>query len=172
MLEYIYRDLVSAVRYLPYGLLIGIPLAAVLLWVCRKKRAGARLSAVVFCIYLAVMLVITFLSREVGSSSGLDLELFSTWGINKRNNAVVLENVILFIPYGLISACAFRRMKCFFCCTALGAVTSLGIESLQLVTRTGIFQIDDILTNTLGTMIGFLVYKVVCLLWRCRAGKK
>ena len=32
----------------------------------------------------------------------MDLELFSTWGINDRNNAFVVENVLLFIPYGFV----------------------------------------------------------------------
>ena len=32
MIEYIYHDLLFATGYLPYGLVVGIPLAAVLMW--------------------------------------------------------------------------------------------------------------------------------------------
>ena len=46
-----------------------------------------------------------------------------------------------------------------------GAVTSFGIEFLQLVTRRGFFQIDDILTNVLGTVIGWLVFRMIVLLF-------
>ncbi len=83
-----------------------------------------------------------------------------------RNNAFVVENILLFIPYGFACPWVFRRARNLFCCTLIGAVTSLGIESLQLLTRRGYFQIDDILTNTLGTILGFLIYW----LWRgvCR----
>ena len=64
----------------------------------------------------------------------------------------------MFLPYGFLASWAFKRMRRFWNCTLLGAVTSLGIESLQLITARGYFQIDDILTNTLGTVIGYLVY--------------
>lgn len=166
MWEYIYRDLLFAVRYLPYGLLVGIPVSVVLLWLGSKlrkhrhKEPAAVLPVIFFGVYFAVMLAITFFSRESGSRAGsVDLELFSTWGRNGRNHAFVVENVLLFIPYGFLGCWAFGWTKRFWGCMALGAVTSLGIESLQLVTGRGYFQIDDILTNILGTFIGFLVFR-------------
>ncbi len=167
MIHYIYRDMVSMIRYLPYGLITGIPAAAILLYVMKKagrsenKKPAALLPVVLFAFYFALMMVITFLSRESGCSrGGMDLKLFSTWGINKRNNAFVVENVLLFIPYGFLGCMAFGRIRRFFACLALGAATSLGIESLQLITGRGFFQIDDILTNILGTVIGFLIYRI------------
>ena len=108
--------------------------------------------------YVAVLLVITYFSRESGTRGGLDLELFSTWGINKRNNAYVVENVLLFIPYGFVLAWADARQRNFFRNLFTGALTSLAIECMQLVTGRGFFQIDDILTNILGTILGFLCH--------------
>ncbi|MCI8462966.1 MAG: VanZ family protein [Lachnospiraceae bacterium] len=173
MIEYIYKDMLSMVRYLPYSLAVGLPAAVVCLLAARLWRGkeggvkGKYVPVAVFAVYLTVMLTITFLSRESGTRRGImDLELFSTWGINDRNNAFVVENILLFIPYGFACPWVFRRARNLFCCTLIGAVTSLGIESLQLLTRRGYFQIDDILTNTLGTILGFLIYW----LWRgvCR----
>ncbi len=168
MIEYIYHDLLFATGYLPYGLVVGIPLAAVLMWAVNRRngdRKPAALPVAVFGIYFAVMFVITFLSRESGSRKGVvDLELFSTWGINDRNNAFVVENVLLFIPYGFFACLAFRWKKRLLCCGFLGACTSLGIECLQLITRRGYFQIDDILTNILGTLIGWGLFRLI--FWR------
>ena len=161
------------VRFLPWALMMGALVSAVFLWTGNRvrKRKGAgqagmlspeTLPVMLFCIYLSVILIITFLSRESGSGQSLvDLKIFSTWGINDRNNAFVVENVLLFLPYGFLASWAFKRMKSFFACTLLGAVTSFGIESLQLVTARGYFQIDDILTNTLGTMIGFWLFRLL-----------
>ena len=159
-------------RYLPYGLAMGIPVAALMLLAAnavrkrRNKAPAAMLPMVLFGFYLSLMLIITFLSRESGGGSVLDLELFSTWGINNRNNAFVVENVLLFVPYGFLGCWAFERMKGFAWCTLLGAVTSLSIECLQLVTGRGFFQIDDILTNILGTVVGYLIFRL--LFWRKR----
>ena len=63
---------------------------------------------------VAILLVITYFSRESGSRTGMmDLELFSTWGINDRNNAFVVENVLLFIPYGFVLPWADVRQRHF-----------------------------------------------------------
>ncbi len=185
MLKYIYRDLVSVLRYLPYGLMLGIPAAAVSLIFDRRKReknealpkgtvskgavSKGAVSKAVFVLYMAVLLVITFLSRESGSNAGTaDLELFSTWGINTRNNAYVVENVLLFIPWGITCCMAFPAAGRFFPCVFLGALTSVMIECLQLVTGRGVFQVDDIMTNILGAAGGCILYWAAVWLFRRR----
>lgn len=171
MIEYIDADISRSLEYLPYGLAVGIPVAAVVVWlmnVTRKKKQKPPVQwmpVTVFCVYMAVMLVITFLSRESGSRSDvLDLKLFSTWGINNRNNAFVIENVLLFIPYGLFYCWNFPGAGKVLRCTFLGMVISLGIETMQLVSGRGYFQIDDIVTNTFGAFIGALLYVVLSFL--------
>ena len=107
MIEYIIRDMVSVFRYLPYGLVVGILVAIILAAVndrrVRRLKKPIPVAAVTsFFMYTAIILFITFLSRENGSRSGIDLQLFSTWGINARNNAYVVENVLLFRCFALI----------------------------------------------------------------------
>ncbi len=159
------------VRFLPGALLIGLPVSAAVLWVKRKVVRGGKkvldISVSAFCVYFAVIILITLLSRESGGSKVVDLQLFSTWGINRRNNALVAENVLLFIPYGFLSSAAFRGMRNILSCTAFGAATSVGVECLQLVTGRGFFQLDDILTNAMGAMLGCMAY---LLLFRKKTG--
>lgn len=166
MFHYICRDLTNALKYLPFGIGAGVLCFFVLtIWNRgRKKRQKESITVVpgtLFFTYLAVVMAITFFSRESGSRQGLDLELFSTWGINQRNNAFVVENVLLFVPYGILCPMAFRHMRKFWSCLLAGAFTSLFVELLQLFTSRGYFQIDDILTNILGTVTGYLLYAVV-----------
>lgn len=167
MLKYIYSDLIDAAKYLPYGLTLGLPLSAVLVIIMclgrREQRQSFRtiLPVVVYSMFLAILLVITFFSRESGSNVGsIDLELGSTWRnySNDANHALVVENVLLFIPYGFLCSWAFVPLRNFFSCALFGALTSMAVECLQLVTGRGYFQIDDILTNILGTVIGFLLF--------------
>lgn len=166
----------NSLKYLPFGILAGA-VCFLVLWVWsgrRRRREGQReafpiVSWTLFFTYLALLLTITFWSRESGSRKGLDLELFSTWGINRRNNAYVIENVLLFVPYGILCPLAFRYTEKFRRCLAAGALTSISIELLQLVTSRGFFQIDDILTNILGTAAGYLVW---LFLWGIRKKEK
>ena len=166
MIKYIVMDCLSMIKYVPYGAAMGAFLFIAFLRITDRvgRPRGIKRRAVVpvmlFWVYVSVMLIITFFSRESGSRQGMDLELFSTWGINDRNNAFVIENVLLFVPYGFLAGFAFGRYRRFLPCLALGALTSLGIETLQLITGRGFFQIDDILTNTLGAVLGFLLYRL------------
>ena len=163
MLKYIIHDMTAALRYLPYGLIAGL-FAVAVLWLInrgRQKRGRDALSLpAISCLvmYVAILLAITYFSRESGTRNGIDLELFSTWGINRRNNAYVVENVLLFIPYGFVLAWADPRQRHFLRNVLTGAMTSLAIECMQLATGRGYFQIDDILTNILGTILGFGCY--------------
>ncbi len=167
MLKYLVRDLLSALRFLPWGIVAGIVVVMILNMVnVRRSHTGRKSvptpAAVCFYMYVVILLVITFFSRESGSGRGIDLELFSTWGINDRNNAYVVENVLLFIPYGVVCSWYLKKIRSFVACTALGLLSSLGIEWLQLLTQRGVFQIDDILTNMLGSMIGYLLFRIIC----------
>lgn len=176
MFHYICRDLTDALKYLPFGIGAGaLCFCALTVWNAqRKKKQKESIPAVpraLFFTYLAVIMIITFFSRESGSRRGVDLELFSTWGINDRNNAFVIENILLFVPYGIFCPLAFRHIRSFWSCLFVGALTSFLVELLQLLTGRGFFQIDDILTNILGTVAGYLLY---FLFWgiRCRRAEK
>ncbi len=165
MTKYIIRDITSVLRYLPYGLVVGIIVVIILSIIndrrVKKQKAPLSVWAITgFIMYLVVLFFITFFSREDGSSKGIDMELFSTWGINTRNNAYVIENILLFVPYGFLCAWAIKEVRNIITCTVLGAATSLLIEWLQLLTGRGFFQIDDVVTNTVGALIGYLIFKM------------
>lgn len=165
MIEYIVKDMVSVLRFLPYGLMVGGIVAMVFCGINKRRihkgKKPVSVAAVTgFFMYAAIILVITFWSREDGSRNvKIDLELFSSWGINARNNALVVENILLFVPYGFVCAWFIRAARKFSVCTMLGLCTSVGIECLQLVTGRGFFQIDDILTNAVGTIIGYVLFR-------------
>jgi|GEM_PF-85299 len=166
MIHYIIKDMTAVFRYMPYGIVAGIFAAIVFsaindVRIKKGKEPIPIMSATCFYMYLVIILFITFLSRESGVRSGMDLELFSTWGINKRNNAYVVENILLFIPYGFVCAWARKSARRFPVCVMYGFVTSTLIEFLQLITGRGYFQVDDILTNVLGTIIGYILFRSI-----------
>ena len=164
--KYIIRDLNGAIQYLPYGVMAGAVMGLILNAMnARRERKGKEAfpmaGLMVFSLYLMIILVITFFSREDDSRIGMDLELFSTWGTNARNHAFVVENVLLFIPYGFICPWAFPWLRGFFRNTFAAFVTSFGVETIQLITGRGYFQVDDILTNVLGGIIGYWMFWLV-----------
>ena len=145
--KYIIRDLNGAMQYLPYGVMAGAVMGLILNAMnARRERKGKEAfpmaGLMVFSLYLMIILVITFFS-------------------NTRNNAFVVENVLLFIPYGFACPWAFPWLRGFFRNIFAAFVTSLGVETFQLITGRGYFQIDDILTNVLGGIIGYWTFWLV-----------
>ena len=43
----------------------------------------------------------------------------------------------------------------------IGLGSSLVIEIVEYITKTGVFDIDDLIMNTLGTVIGYFIAKLV-----------
>lgn len=171
MLHYVVKDLVAMLPYALYGVIGGLAVAILLNYnnqrkVGKNKPQTKVLPHSILCGYIVMLLTITFLSRESGTSGVVDLELFSSLKINTRNNAYVIENVLLFIPYGVLVPWTFTWLRRLWKCAFLGALSSLAIESMQLLTRRGCFQVDDILTNWIGSIIGyflfFICYRMYC----------
>lgn len=172
MFHYLYRDIAAKVSFIPAGIALGLPTAILLFCLINRWRRNsgkeplATLPFLLFWVYFAFVLVLTLLSRESGSADKpIDLELFSTLKINKRNHAYAVENILLFLPFGLFGAWSSSKKR-IFAITFWGGLFSLTIETLQLITARGFFQLDDILTNMLGAFLGAVMYCVFAAVYR------
>lgn len=82
-------------------------------------------------------------------------------GERLRHIAVVnlLGNVGAFLPFGWLVPNLWRRMDSVLWLPAAAAVCAAAAEFVQLFTARGVFDVDDILLNALGAVIGFLGYR-------------
>ena len=70
-------------------------------------------------------------------------------------------NVLLFAPFGALLPLCFRRYRGFFKTVATGALAVFAVEILQLFTLRGCFDVDDLLLNTLGMMLGYGLLRLI-----------
>lgn len=70
----------------------------------------------------------------------------------------VAQNLVLFIPFGFLLCGATKRPRTVRI-LLVGFLLSLLIEICQLLLRLGWFETDDILHNTLGTLLGIRLYR-------------
>jgi glycopeptide antibiotics resistance protein len=70
----------------------------------------------------------------------------------------IFGNFLGFIPFGFLLPVFFKKMRSFALISFLSFDFTLMIELVQLVFRVGIFDVDDILLNTLGGMAGYLLF--------------
>src|ERR671916_1063971 len=79
-----------------------------------------------------------------------------TWGFAIINLG---GNIALFVPIGFLVSFVYRKMT-WQESLALAVAVGLAIEGMQVVFRVGIFDIDDVILNALGTMIGYWVFTI------------
>ncbi len=70
----------------------------------------------------------------------------------------VCGNIAVFIPVGIFLPTLIKRCKNVFFTTLVSLEISLAVEIVQLATRVGSFDVDDLLLNTLGGVLGYLIY--------------
>jgi len=67
-------------------------------------------------------------------------------------------NTLGFIPLGIFLPLLFIRLRRPVYTIACVFLISLGFETFQLLSMLGIFDVDDLLLNTLGGAIGYLFF--------------
>ncbi len=78
----------------------------------------------------------------------------------------VAGNILLFIPLGLIIHQLKPCENRWYIPLLYSAVISLCVETTQLLTHIGEFDVDDIILNTLGCGLGFMAWRHVPRLFR------
>lgn len=72
----------------------------------------------------------------------------------------VIGNIIAFVPLGFLTPLILdkRSIKKI---SLVGAGISLAFEIIQLATGIGSFDVDDLILNTFGTILGYIILKLL-----------
>lgn len=119
----------------------------------------------IFMFYLFTIISVTLLQR-MGGWNGEIVSFFYSYKdawISASETAWrnIILNIFMFVPLGFWLPVGKKGFRLFWKTYLIGFVLTVGIEVLQLMFSRGIFEVADIFNNTLGTMIGYGVYKVV-----------
>lgn len=144
------------------------------------RAGGSRKVRILFFLYLLLVIRLIIFKypyeqlREIADTwekgvilEGLDtanFTLFKTirmyidysYMLNSFENLV--GNVAVFVPFGFLFPYVFRRGRNFLVMLLNAFLLVLGIEVFQLFSAFGAFDVDDILLNCIGAVIGYLLY--------------
>jgi len=84
-----------------------------------------------------------------------DVVGFSSFMLN------LFGNILVFIPFGLILPVIRVRKKKLFNVILSTFLLSLLIETIQLFLRVGAFDVDDLILNTMGGVIGYILFLII-----------
>ena len=114
-----------------------------------------------FIVYTYCVLQLTILSRTPGNFGGMDWRILARWNENDAQKAFLIMNIIMFIPLGILLPMFGKWTGHILLSLPIAIICSTGIEMIQLKFRLGFCQLDDIIANSVGFLIGFLAYLIL-----------
>lgn len=128
----------------------------------RIKRRNLFL-ALISGAYLVTLFSFTFLGRVPFPEKLFILNpfesyvsiLFVRWyGCGEYILRAIVGNVLIFVPLGLLMGNMLDIKSKYLIIAGIGFFLSLAIEAAQYITMLGTFEVDDLINNTWGAVIG------------------
>lgn len=161
----LYHDIPS---YVYEGLLSVFCIGAVVLVLWKGRKSARLVSRLLLVEYTFLIYCSTFFFRETQPFRLYKLDLF--WHFNAPYLIPeIIMNIVVFVPLGFLIA----SQRCGWLVTIVtGFLMSVSIEMLQFAFKCGSCDVDDIINNTLGAMIGATLWLVAKGLWLKNRGKR
>jgi len=124
--------------------------------------------------FVTAVVFLAIVSRQPGETARLNMEPFfalkraiviNTGGsfpwVTVKSKILLMDiilNVLLFVPFGFIIPCLSKKLAHWWAAIPLGLLFSMCIEFTQYSAKLGTADVDDVINNTLGAAIGWLLY--------------
>jgi len=170
-------EIISNIRYLmlPVIIIIGIEflLIALYYYFYRKRQSDHKkqisikklILGAVFIGYIVFVMELTIIGRGTSHYMEMNLHPFSgyvdAWKkYSLRDLQNCLFNILMFVPLGVLLPLLIAKLKEFkwLLLVVVGATAS--IETYQTLSGAGIFELDDLINNSLGGIIGYQLYRL------------
>lgn len=141
-----------------------------------KKKYGLKICGyLVFAGYLLALIYFMFFSDFYGRTQVSEeyhynlqpfkeiirfIKYYKTIGIT-RTLLNLAGNVIGFLPFGFFVPTLFRRARKWYIVLLFSMEFSIIIELLQLIKKVGSCDVDDVILNTLGGVLGYVCYCII-----------
>lgn len=151
------------------------------------KRIIREIGTALFIIYVLLLIYFLFFSEGFGRIGQgeqeyrynlipfVEIRRFWKYRCQLGRTAVfanVFGNVLGFIPLGFILPVISDKMRSGFLIIMSGLALSLTVECIQLTARVGCFDVDDLILNTFGAAMGYLLFFICNHIRRAYHGKK
>ena len=139
-----------------------------------KSRPYRWLVVAIFILYSATLFYLVFLANEYGRNNSEilrynDINLVPFKTINNYLNAweyvsakVIITNIFgniaAFLPLGFLGPVVLRRLNTLKHVFFFSLALSFSIEGIQGLLGVGVVDVDDLILNVLGAVIGYGLY--------------
>lgn len=164
-----------------YGTMVAIIsaiwcISRALTW-AKNKRVSWRRELQLLLVYICIVVIVRFTFCPFGKVDGqiqpllFDAEKILPFRINLlpfvhlfdyeiMSEAVLnlVGNTLMFVPVGIVYPIVYKRLDTHVKVIAAGVGFSLAIEILQLPFFDRVSDVDDLILNSSGYVLGYLIY--------------
>lgn len=122
-----------------------------------RRQSFLHITAVfLFCYYLFGILTVTGIGYTSTISFRPKISLIPFFDMITGPIDTIL-NIVLFVPFGFFLPLLYKKYQCIKTVALTGFLFSLSVEIVQMF-GWGSTDINDLITNTAGVCLGYLVY--------------
>lgn len=163
MKEGLIKYLISLINNIPlfiYGVLLTIFIVgAIAIFFNKRGKLVRGIALLVLSEYISFLYFVTIIYRVAKKKKRYDMTPF--WSYDRPDLLFeIIMNIIVFVPIGFLMGMIISNIS-WWKALIFGGGISLSIEILQLLTHRGVAELDDLIHNTLGCLIGYGCYALV-----------
>lgn len=138
----------------------------------KMKSRIRKIGWLFFLTYIALLVYCLFFSERYGRITGegyrynlvlfTEIKRFFKYRHLLSAESFLLNmfgNIIGFMPFGFFVPMLSKK-RSFWKVLCLSFELTLAIETMQLLLKVGIFDVDDLFLNTLGGILGYICYAI------------
>lgn len=155
---------------IPVGIVVLVIIWGIIKLIEKKSSQDSRIVSIIkerkgwilgFGFYISLLIQMGVFSRPFGSIRTVNWIPFQVPGGEYLVMLYSLANAIIFIPFGMLVPKVFRSVNTFWKMVLVTFVTSVCIEVIQYVLACGYTEVEDVIMNVAGGVIGYLIIKFI-----------
>ena len=133
-------------------------------------------AAILLSLYIVVLLYFTVTGRYSHEEYEYKINFFTSyrWFFQYNGEQVLrqlLINFVMLMPVGFLLPIVIKAKHKYLITMALSLLLTVFIETMQLITKCGSFEVDDIINNFIGAVLGMLIYALCSKLLKSKINK-
>ncbi|MBB2184159.1 VanZ family protein [Lachnospiraceae bacterium MD1] len=140
----------------------------------QAKNSWRRAGWLLFYLYIIMLAYFLFFSEHYGRDYILEDYRYNLEFLKEIKRFIryrellgletfivnIMGNILAFAPFGFLLPLLNTKYRHFFYIMFLSLLFSLTVELMQLFLKVGIFDVDDLLLNTIGGVLGYLFFAI------------
>jgi glycopeptide antibiotics resistance protein len=154
---------VSKIPYIVYWILLAVLVVGfALILFSQQTQKTQKIARLMLMEWVVLIFCSAVIFREARAERAINLVPLSSYFCIAENSylkevAVInLLNICMFLPVGFFLKCGYRSVtykKVFL----VGFIVSFFVELLQFTFSKGLCEVDDVIHNSLGCMVGYWI---------------